>query len=225
LKHNPKIKYAAQQFNTKSNIQIPAKKILIIKQGKTHRLLANTEHIYDGIILQRGSTLTTLKDKNPAHKLLLKCAGNVILNENSKIHVNAKGYKGGRDCYSGESYLGSSQQTTNANFGGGGGGGGYIQVVGGGGGYGSDGGSRGGSLDGAGGQCYGDKYLTHLYCGSGGGGSGGSYSGLGSVRGGSGGGAIRLSCLNLTLCEHASIQANGECAVSSSGGSGGSIYR
>eukprot|EP01084_Bolivina_argentea_P051903 95403_1 len=70
--------------------------------------------------------------------------------------------------------------------------------------------------NGFGGNCYGNKYLSKLYLGSGG---GGSQCNLG----GDGAGAIFIECQN--LINYGSITANGgDSMIGAGAGSGGSIY-
>eukprot|EP01084_Bolivina_argentea_P260176 439275_1 len=145
--------------------------------------------------------------------ILVVFCENIILEKGATIDLKAKGYKGGKQGYSGHSYKGTSKRTREANFGGGGG------EYGGGGGYGSR------AKDGwhnynSGGRMYGDKQLSILHLGSGG---GGEYYNIG----GSGGGALKIQCLsNIIMKEDTSISCNGGdgSGRDSGGGSGGSIH-
>jgi hypothetical protein len=93
MKQNPRIRFNAHKFTQTPNIEIAAaKKILLIKQDTTHELAPNIEHVYDGIILNRGSTLTTI-DNNAAQQLLLKCNGNVLADPSAGVSQRRKHWK------------------------------------------------------------------------------------------------------------------------------------
>eukprot|EP01084_Bolivina_argentea_P061219 111888_1 len=156
-------------------------------------------------------------------RLLLKCKGNIIIEKGGKIDVDSCGYTSGTYYTSGESCK-NMGTFNNISPNVGGGGAGLARCGAGGGGYGTIGGHGKMTDDvksaiehtGKGGETYGNKYLTVLYLGSGGGGSE-------CNLGGDGGGAIYLECNKLINYGH--ITANGGDAMIGSGaGSGGSIH-
>eukprot|EP01084_Bolivina_argentea_P059203 108071_1 len=156
-------------------------------------------------------------------KLFIKCKGNIIIEKGATIQVDSCGYKSGTYYTSGESCSGLGRRNQIApNMGGGGAGLDMNGGGGGGGGYGTKGGIgyKGDNIDkdkvGLGGEIYGDKYLSTLHLGSGGG------SGECNV-GGDGGGSIFIECEK--LIHYGSITANGGGAMIGAGaGSGGSIH-
>eukprot|EP01084_Bolivina_argentea_P281068 480841_1 len=219
---------------------------LIVK--KRIKLFCSTAYyLFNSILIKQNGKLT-INEWNPVIKqggtLHIICTGNIILEPNSSIDLNGVGYHGGKGSnMTGESYNAQSIQGSNANIGGGGGGKGRC---GGGGGYGTcgkngdnlhDDGPKpqasdlsiyagkmyeisGSAAMGKGGKTYGNKKLSILHLGSGG----------GSVithNGGCGGGALRIVCFGkIILKKRASIACNGlEGVGNKSGcGSGGSIY-
>ena len=191
---------------------------------KNTELKSGIVHKYDILIIKQGFELTVNEWKIPSGlfsfnileysggKLILKC-NSLILENNSEITVNGKGYKGGKiGCYQGYSYNEQSYWSKNSNYGGGG----WIS----GGGYGTNG--ENGDENGKGGLIYGNNELTKIYLGSGGGGGHKS-------NGTSGGGAIIIECEdNIIIGKNSYICANGENSTNNNGiigcGSGGSIY-
>ena len=176
-------------------------------------------HKYDILTINQGCELTTNPWNEPTNKggkLILECT-QLILNSNSKINLNNKGYFGGRhpECQ-GYSYCGQSKKSIEPNYDGGGG-------KRGGGGYGTKGNYN--IYTAKGGLTYGNKELTTVYLGSGGGAGDGNWY----MNGTNGGGAIIIKCLiNILMGNNSYIQANGGDNLHpkyvTGCGSGGSIY-
>jgi hypothetical protein len=202
------------QYNPTDTNAIPNFQILTITNGAT--LTANPWN---------GSTGGTIA---------LKVQGALAIANGSAVSANGLGYRGGSQALvggqyiegiQGESYTGSPNTSSGANYGGGGGGGQYGESNGnpiyfgaGGGGYGGNGSSYYNSFygyGGIGGGTYGTPSLDTVYLGSGG---GGNPSGS-NPNGGNGGGAIVIDAGNIQL--NGQIQANGN--NGGGGGSGGSI--
>ena len=213
---------------------------LVVDQFATY-ICKDISYEYDSITLHEGSTLTCL-GWNSKHKsggiLHIVCYGDIILNT-ARITLDGKGYKGGEAGKNGESYSGKSKYAESNNYGGGGGTGRFnkkhVKAA-----NASYGGK--GTLGAASpthrftgfanvGECYGDKELSVLYRGSGGGGyypdTINDHTRLKLGRhGGNGGGALKLECYGRIIFNGiSSISCNGmEGAVNAGNGSGGSIH-
>ena len=213
---------------------------LIIKRFNTHTF-KDIYYEYDSITLNEGSVLTC-NGWDSKHKsggiLHIVCYGDIILNT-ARISLDGKGYKGGKAGMSGESHSGKSKYTDTNNYGGGGGTDRYNKkhIKGANASYGGKGEVCAASSThrftgfAAIGECYGDKELSILYRGSGG---GGYYPDdindnerLKCARhGGNGGGALKLECYGRIIFNGIStISCNGmDGAVNAGNGSGGSIH-
>eukprot|EP01084_Bolivina_argentea_P106322 190287_1 len=214
--------------------------ILVVDKNQTHSLKGGS-YQFGSILIKEGATLT-VSDRNI---LDIISFGDITLQENAKIDLNGMGYPA-KYQLSGNSYKGAGGISCFANYGGGGP---SIWGVGGGGGEESGcGGGGGGGYGNYGGCCccvgvtgcflwwccccgvfgccgepghkYGDKALTVLHLGSGGG--AGGYT----DRGGAGGGGLRLQCFGtISLDQNSQIVCNGGNGHGDGGGgSGGSIY-
>ena len=208
-------------------------KNIIIPSNTTHKLSSDTQHYLGNIILNNNAILSISAawDGYQGGKLLIHC-DNLILHKNATITVSGLGYRGGDRYEQGESYNGIGIKSKHSNRGGGGGG--YGVCTNGhhnpaaNGGYGTKGWcwkTESGHNTSFGGKVYGDKELSVLYLGSGGGGAWGG-------KGGNGGGAIMIECEGIIrMKEGSSIIANGEIGARSpylrqdgGNGSGGSIW-
>ena len=193
-------------------------KVLELKNKERMELKSNIINEYYNITLNDESILTTNEYNNDTKNgglLILNVKNNLVLNDNSFIHLNGCGYKGGNPCKQGHSYQGNSMKLRKNNYGGGGTNKSEYYYSGAGGGYGTKGESIGDAL---GGECYGNNKLDILYLGSGGGGSN-------KYKGGNGGGSIKIECNKLIINKNCGIYCNGNYGNGFSGsGSGGSIY-
>eukprot|EP01084_Bolivina_argentea_P186209 321010_1 len=187
---------------------------------------------FTSILIKEGATLTVLpwdKGTECGGILNIVCFGDVIIERNAKIDLNGKGYPGGKGYGHGYSYKGKPADCCWTITGGGTAG---VCLCSGGGGYGGCGCNFCDGLlwtlfccgicCGCGGCKYGNKELTVLHLGSGG---GAGYNG--SSKGGDGGGSMILQCFgSLILKENSSITTNGTNGEGNvgGGGSGGSIH-
>lgn len=213
-------------------------KVVVLESNKIHK--------YKNLKVSANGVLTVPnwdERSNTGGILRLQCES-LVLESNSEINLDGKGYKGGKKgSYQGYSYNsitindpslkngckdqnGASRVNSNYSHGGGGGGdstSGLWTGAGGGGGYGSNGKNGGGIGGGKGGLSYGDLKLANIYLGSGGGASF-------DYRGTNGGGAVIIVCQkSIIIEENAKISVNGENVTDarnkwSGCGSGGSIY-
>ena len=209
------------------------KSALIVESGTTVTLYSDVYHEFEHILIRSNGVLTVEgwnRKNNKGGKLLIKTDNDITIEAKGQINVNCKGYQGGYFCEQGESYTGKGEKNNTAANGGGGGGGkgskssGYSKCRGGGAGYGTKGNDvTDGKKVTNGGNIYGDKYLTMLYLGSGGG--GGYNNGISDTEsGGNGGGVIDVQCGgNIIMAKESVICANGGNSVFGGGGSGGTI--
>ena len=185
--------------------------ILHIKSNQTYTINNDNINIYYNVIIDGTLKCNEWDNNNKSGGMIsINSLNDIIINNNGSINVDGTGYKGGNILTQGESYKGIQQHgNISPNYGGGG-------SLRGGGGYGTKGDNT--IYGGIGGNTYGNKELTILYRGSGGGG--------GHARGGNGGGIIHLYCSNKFIMNNDStIQSNGIDGemIRVGGGSGGSI--
>ena len=192
--------------------------VLILKENEKKELKSNYNYEFSIVILNEDSILTVNgwdPNKKDGGTLSIKSWTDFIIDRNASIQLTGKGYLGGQEIFTGESYRAPQSQQGEANFGGGGGGG--YGGASGGGGYGTKG-ESGRKYDFNGGGIYGDKYLSLLHLGSGGGGH--SYR----KCGGNGGGALKIECNK--FINYGNILVNGDHGIEDYDGcgSGGSIF-
>eukprot|EP01084_Bolivina_argentea_P320066 555272_1 len=190
---------------------------------------------FSSILINENGTLKC----SPRQTIHIMCFGDVIIERNGQINFDGMGYCGGSENCKGESYENECTRCCCLNYDGGGGGGSWC-------------GSGGGGSYGSCGQCggcdscfcccwhccfccnygwngckYGNKKLSVLHLGSGGGGGDrGAGIDCAAPQGGNGGGAIRLQCFGtIILKQEARMSCNGISGIGDSGGgSGGSIH-
>eukprot|EP01083_Nonionella_stella_P072206 194513_1 len=219
--------------------------------------IQNIHFVYQSMSLHENAKLTVNRWNrltSSGGQLHIVCKGDLVLKSGASITLDGRGYKGGNHARNGESYSHTQCTKTTANNHGGGGGAQPSPMMlciqstaGGGGGYGEygchgyekpgkdtvfthnpwDGTSK---LDGVGGAMYGDPQLSTLHLGSGGG-SGYRFeqmdNSLRADTGGSGGGALKITCFGKIIMENGSkISCSGEPGHGCMGGagSGGSIH-
>eukprot|EP00485_Elphidium_margaritaceum_P022836 CAMPEP_0202711290 /NCGR_PEP_ID=MMETSP1385-20130828/23125_1 /ASSEMBLY_ACC=CAM_ASM_000861 /TAXON_ID=933848 /ORGANISM="Elphidium margaritaceum" /LENGTH=291 /DNA_ID=CAMNT_0049370997 /DNA_START=34 /DNA_END=909 /DNA_ORIENTATION=- len=182
----------------------------ILPADKKHQFamvyIGRSRGIYQTQHTNEAPTLTCAefdRDQMKGGKLRIQCLADFEIDENGGIDVTALGYEAGTGAgCTGGSYVDGPKQQNNANHGGGGGGhsGGY-----------------GTAADGVhGGQIYGDKFLSVLHLGSGGG------CNKNGHIGGAGGGAIYIETYRMV--NNGCITADGGSGNCCGSGSGGSIH-
>eukprot|EP01084_Bolivina_argentea_P297138 511839_1 len=183
---------------------------LIVDENEIKILDANHKYEFNKVIIKSCGTLTVHawdSQSKTGGTLLIKSLNEFIIMENAKIELTGKGYCGGKNCYTGESYNKPSLRQGQHNYGGGGAGGFNCE-------YGTHGKTNtypSRKYD-NGGVSYGDKEISVLHLGSGGGGMG---------IGGNGAGALQIECVCLE--NRGKIIVNGESGGGAGCGSGGSI--
>eukprot|EP01084_Bolivina_argentea_P054431 99819_1 len=189
---------------------------LIVSQNKTIILdHLNQEYKYEftNVVIKSGGTLTVHAwnpCSNKGGKLLITAMISFVIEKGGMINLDAIGYEGGKSCQTGESYMSPQRSQGEHNIGGGGGGG-YTCY---GGGYGTPGNTNSyhGRRYDNGGIVYGNKELSVLHLGSGGGDSGGN-----------GGGALKIECVKFKNNGMISCNGGNVDYYASGCGSGGSI--
>eukprot|EP01084_Bolivina_argentea_P241513 405425_1 len=176
---------------------------LLIHNGKTMQFYGKESqqtYFCKSITIQQNGILTVEKwNGKIGGALYLYCVNDIILHTNAQINVNGRGYKGSTSYEMGEG-PGGGRVMTDASY--------AVQIP-----------SVIPSIHG--GTVYGDKELTKLWLGSGGGIDDESWT---DMKGGNGGGIISIcSYGNIIMKEYSTITANGikprSCAGSGSGGS------